>query len=163
MTIAYIGLGSNLGERAQNISTALKLLNHPPAVQLLRLAPLYSTAPVGDTEQGWFLNTVAELKTTLAPLELLKTLLAVENQMGRVRTRRWGPRNIDLDLLLYGNITMDSPELTLPHPRITERAFVMVPLADLNPTLMMPGNGTAAQLAKQLRSEQQITPYPKGE
>lgn len=163
MTIAYIGLGSNLGERQANITTALKLLHYPPAVQVLRVAPLYSTAPVGDTDQDWFLNTVAEVKTLLSPLELLKTLLAIENQLGRIRTRRWGPRNIDLDLLLYGNTTMDTTQLTLPHPRMTERAFVMVPLADLNPTLMMPGNIAVGKLAAKLRVEQQIIPYPKGD
>jgi len=163
MTIAYIGLGSNIGERQQNITTALKLLHYPPTVQVLRVAPLYSTAPVGDTDQDWFLNTVAEVKTSISPLELLKALLAIENQLGRVRTRRWGPRNIDLDLLLYGSTTMDTAELTLPHPRMTERAFVMVPLADLNPVLMMPGNITASQLAESLRNAQQITPYPKGD
>jgi 2-amino-4-hydroxy-6-hydroxymethyldihydropteridine diphosphokinase len=118
---------------------------------------------VGDTDQDWFLNTVAEVKTSISPLELLKALLAIENQLGRVRTRRWGPRNIDLDLLLYGSTTMDTAELTLPHPRMTERAFVMVPLADLNPVLMMPGNITASQLAESLRNAQQITPYPKGD
>lgn len=163
MAIAYIGLGSNLGERQANITAALKLLHDPPAVQVLRGAPLYSSAPVGDTDQDWFLNTVAEVKTSLSPLELLKTLLAIENQLGRIRTRRWGPRNIDLDLLLYGGTTMDTAELTLPHPRMTERAFVMVPLADLNPVLMMPGNITAGKLAEKLRANQQITPFLKGE
>lgn len=159
MTTAYIGLGSNLPGRRKTIAAALKLLHHPPTVHLLRVAPLYSTAPVGDTKQDWFLNTVAEIKTTLSPMELLKTLLAIENQLGRVRTRRWGPRNIDLDLLLYNNITIATAELTLPHPRMIERAFVMVPLADLNPKLMMPGNVTANELANQLRANQQITPF----
>lgn len=155
MITAYIGIGSNVGKRRHYIDSALKILHHPPCLQVVKVAPLYSTAPVGYTEQGWFLNTVAQVVTTLPPLELLQTLLATEEQLGRVRTVRWGPRTIDLDLLMYGDVTMDTLELTLPHPRMAERAFVMVPLADLNPALKL-REQTVDQWAQQLRKHQQI-------
>ncbi|MCL2766796.1 MAG: 2-amino-4-hydroxy-6-hydroxymethyldihydropteridine diphosphokinase, partial [Peptococcaceae bacterium] len=124
--VVYIGLGSNIGDKKANIERALALLAAMPEINVLEIAPFYRTAPQGYTEQDWFINTVAKLETTLPPPELLDLLLALENKIGRVRQERWGPRIIDLDLLLYGNVIMDSQKLTLPHPRMHKRAFVMV-------------------------------------
>jgi len=154
--IAYVGLGSNMGDKRANLSRALDLLAIAPGIELLRTAPCYATAPVGYTQQDWFLNTVTELETQLPPLELLRLLLGLEEEMGRVRLVTWGPRIIDLDLLLYGQTTLESPELTLPHPRMHQRAFVLVPLADLAPKLEILGLGRALDLAVQLRAEQKV-------
>jgi len=128
---AYIALGSNLGDREALLLEALRLLHAHPAVAVARVSAIYETDPVGMTDQPAFLNMAAALRTTLEPLPLLRELLAVENRLGRVRDVRWGPRTIDLDLLLYGGRTLDSEELTLPHPRMMERAFVLVPLRDV--------------------------------
>lgn len=154
--IAYIGLGSNLGDKEANIKKALALLAASPGVRVKRVASFYRTAPVGYTDQGWFTNTVAELETSLQPHELLSLLLDIEKRIGRVRTIRWGPRTVDLDLLLFGSEEMNSPDLVLPHPRMGERAFVMAPLAELDPDIMIAGWGTAKELAERLKKEQQI-------
>ena len=114
-----------------------------------QVSSLYKTAPVGMTEQPDFLNAVVEIQTTLPALELLGVLLHIEKKMGRVRTIRWGPRVIDLDLLLYGEQQIALPNLTVPHPRLRERAFVLVPLAEIAPGLVLPGDGrTAAEIAE---------------
>lgn len=112
-----------------------------PALEVVRASSLYETAPVGRTDQPDFLNAVALLRTSLPPRDLLDALLHVENRMGRVRTLRWGPRVIDLDLLLYGDAQVETPGLTIPHPRLRERAFVLVPLAEIAPDLRLPGDG----------------------
>lgn len=143
---AYIGLGSNMGDKRASILAALELLGKTPGIALLRTAPLYRTAPVGYTEQEWFVNTVAEIDTTLSPRELLAACLEIERRLGRVRSMRWGPRVIDLDLLLYGELVVDEPDLVVPHPRMHERAFVLVPLADLAPDLAVPGRGKVKDL-----------------
>lgn len=154
--VSYIGLGSNLGNREANIKMALELLHHPPVVVVKRVAPFYLTAPVGFTGQAEFLNTVAEVETTIQPAELLRLLLSIEVELGRERTVRWGPRTIDLDLLLYGCLKINEPDLIVPHPRLHERAFVLVPLADLAPALELPGRGKVAVLAVRLAEEQEI-------
>ncbi|MCL5289902.1 MAG: 2-amino-4-hydroxy-6-hydroxymethyldihydropteridine diphosphokinase [Firmicutes bacterium] len=154
--VSYIGLGSNLGNREANIKKALELLHHPPAAVVKRVAPFYRTAPVGFTGQAEFLNTVAEVDTTIQPAELLRLLLSIEVELGRERTVRWGPRTIDLDLLLYGCLQINEPDLIVPHPRLHERAFVLVPLADLAPALVLPGRGKVAVLAVRLAEEQEI-------
>jgi 2-amino-4-hydroxy-6-hydroxymethyldihydropteridine diphosphokinase len=156
MTVtAYIGLGSNIGDERSNLAKALELLQAVPGVALVKTASYYRSAPLGRTDQDWYLNTVAEVKTSLEPQQLLEALLDIEIRLGRVRTVRWGPRIIDLDLLLWDGVRISSPELILPHPRMTERAFVMVPLAELAPDLVLEGK-TAAALAKKLASEQLI-------
>jgi 2-amino-4-hydroxy-6-hydroxymethyldihydropteridine diphosphokinase len=142
--IAYIGLGTNLGDRLGNIQTALQKLADLPTIKLMRVSSLYETAPVGVTEQPDFLNVVAAARTSLAPQALLDALLHIENQMGRVRTERWGPRVIDMDLLLYGADQVALPGLTVPHPRLRERAFVVIPLAEIAPDLALPGDGKKA-------------------
>ncbi|MBE3588464.1 MAG: 2-amino-4-hydroxy-6-hydroxymethyldihydropteridine diphosphokinase [Thermoanaerobacteraceae bacterium] len=144
--VAYIGLGSNMGGKKANLKAALELLGRVPGVRLLRVAPFYRTDPVGYTDQDWFVNTVAEVETTLSPRELLAACLDIENRLGRVRDIRWGPRVIDLDLLLYNGQVIDEPGLVVPHPRMHERAFVVVPLADLVPELVIPGRGKVSKL-----------------
>lgn len=128
---AYIALGSNVGDREELLRDALDLLDSHPGIAVVRASAVYETAPVGYTDQPAFLNMAAAVRTSLAPLELLRAMLAMEQQLGRTRDIRWGPRTIDLDLLLYGDIAMDIEELTLPHPRMMERAFVLVPLGDV--------------------------------
>jgi len=162
VTTAYIGLGSNLGDRRSYIRKALRLLNDIPGIKVRRVAPIYHTAPMGFTHQDWFFNTVAEIETTLSPDALLAALLAVEARLGRVRTQRWGPRTIDLDILLYGDLKLDTPDLTVPHPRLTERAFAVVPLADLAPELVLPGDVRAQDLAAALAAGQQIARVEEG-
>jgi 2-amino-4-hydroxy-6-hydroxymethyldihydropteridine diphosphokinase len=136
MTRAYVGLGANLGDREATIRAALEALPGLVGVSKLR-----ETDPVGVVDQPPFLNAAAVLETELAPRELLDTLLAVERELGRERRERWGPRTIDLDLLLYGAETIDEPGLTVPHPRLHERRFALEPLLDLDPELAIPGRG----------------------
>ena len=145
MTIAYVGLGANLGDREGTIRAAVAQL---PG--LVAVSPLRETDPVGVTDQPQFLNGVAALETELAPRALLDVLLAVERRLGRERKERWGPRTIDLDLLLYGDEVIDEDGLTVPHPRLRERRFVLEPLADLAPTLVVPGLGGVEELLAEL-------------
>ena len=151
--IAYLGIGTNLGDRQANVKEALRKLDELPTINLVRVSSLYETAPVGLTDQPEFLNLVAAVRTSLAPPALLDALLNIENQMGRVRTERWGPRVIDLDLLLYGSEQVDLPQLTVPHPRLRERAFVLVPLAEIAPELRLPEDGKRAADLAELFSE----------
>ena len=145
MTLAYVGLGANLGDREGTIRAAVANLPGVAAVSTLR-----ETDPVGFTDQPRFLNGVAALETELAPRELLDVLLAVERRLGRERGKRWGPRTIDLDLLLYGDEVIDETGLTIPHPRLHERRFVLEPLADLAPKLVVPGRGRLEDLLAEL-------------
>lgn len=128
---AFIGAGSNLGDREGNILQALEHLRSTEGVRRADLSPLYETAPVGVTDQPDFLNAVIGIETALPPETLLEKCLEIERSMGRVRRERWGPRLIDLDLLLYEDETRESAALTLPHPRFRERPFVTTPLRDL--------------------------------
>lgn len=148
----YVGLGSNLGDREANLCQALKQLSSHPRIAVIRVSPWYETAPVGVTDQGWFLNAVAELTTSLDPRELLEEILRVEAALGRVRTRRWGPRAVDLDLLLYQDQKLEEPGLEVPHPRLEERVFVIKPLSDLAPDLRLPSGITAKERLASLPS-----------
>lgn len=130
-----LGLGSNMGEREQNLQQALQLLEADGKVKIAKLSSIYETAPFGVTEQADFLNMVVRVETSLAPSELLAKCLEVEQVMGRIRTRRWGPRVIDIDLLIYDDVKMTSETLTLPHPGMINRAFVLIPLRDVAPSL----------------------------
>lgn len=144
---AWIGLGSNLGNPLRKVDEALERIESHPDVTRLRCSSFYRTPPWGDTDQGDFINAVVEIETGLLPLALLRQLQAIENQMGRQRDqRRWGPRVIDLDLLLYGNRLIQSENLQIPHPRLHERAFVLVPLGELDDTLTIPGHGKVREL-----------------
>jgi len=148
MTLAYIGLGSNLGDRESLIRRAAELIG------ATRLSEVRETEPWGYTHQPRFLNAVAEIETELSPRRLLDYLLDVEARLGRERIGpKWGPRTIDLDLLLYGDETVDEPGLVVPHPRLLEREFVLEPLADLVPWLKIPGNGTVHDALAGLQSE----------
>ncbi|RJX21488.1 MAG: 2-amino-4-hydroxy-6-hydroxymethyldihydropteridine diphosphokinase [Ammonifex sp.] len=153
---AYIGLGSNLGDREENLRCAVRLLQDPGSIKMKRLAPLYRTAPLGEIDQPEFLNTVAEVATRLSPHQLAARLFQIEDELGRVRERHWGPRVVDLDLLLYDDLVLNEPDLVVPHPRLTERAFVVAPLAVLAPDMPLPGGFTASELAVALRKKQSI-------
>lgn len=137
MSFAYIALGSNLGDKEKNLRRALLLLTQQ-GVEVVRVSSFLSTEPYGVTDQPQFLNAVACVRTSLAPLALLDVLLATELAMGRVRLRHWGERNIDLDLLLYEDVVLDTPRLRLPHPDMQNRDFVLLPLAEIAPELKHP-------------------------
>jgi len=138
---AWIGLGSNLGEREAMIRQALEALSAMPDTELLRASSLYDSEPVGEADQPNFLNAVAQVDTDLSARQVLWNLLLIEKRLGRERTRRWGPRSIDLDLLLYGDEVIEEDDLRVPHPEMHRRAFVLVPLVELDPTLVHPGTG----------------------
>ncbi|HYM80631.1 MAG TPA: 2-amino-4-hydroxy-6-hydroxymethyldihydropteridine diphosphokinase [Candidatus Limnocylindria bacterium] len=138
---AFVGLGSNLGEREQLLRAALDALGHLPGTRLVRASSLYDTEPVGEVDQPNFLNAVAQIDTELTARQLLWNLLLIERRLGRVRTQKWGPRTIDLDLLLYGTLVVDEPDLKVPHPELTRRSFVLVPLVELDPLLAHPVTG----------------------
>jgi 2-amino-4-hydroxy-6-hydroxymethyldihydropteridine diphosphokinase len=140
MTRAYVGLGANLGDREQNLRRAVELLAAEPGIELVAVSSFRETDPVGYLDQPRFLNGACTVETDLTASELLERLLAVERALGRERGTgpRWGPRTIDLDLLLYGEETIDEPGLTVPHPRLTERSFALEPLVELAPGLRLP-------------------------
>lgn len=132
---AYVALGANLGDAAGTLRKALNVLGNTPCIRLVKASSLYQTAPI-DSSGPDYLNAVAEVSTTLTAPGLLRALQAIENAAGRERPYRNAPRTLDLDLLLYGSARIDSPELTVPHPRMWERAFVLVPLAEMAPDLV---------------------------
>jgi len=138
MSKTYISLGSNLGNREKNIQSAIKLISCTPSITIVNLSPIYETEPVGFKEQNWFLNAVIELETTLLPQKLLVVLKEIEAKLGKKIERKWGPRTIDLDILLYDDIILDLPDLQIPHKLMHERRFVLVPLAQLSPNLIHP-------------------------
>jgi 2-amino-4-hydroxy-6-hydroxymethyldihydropteridine diphosphokinase len=145
---AYIGVGANLGERERTIRLAIEMLAAQPGIELAGVSPLRETEPWGPVEQPPYLNGALALDTELGPRDLLEVLLAVEQRLGRDRSTevRFGPRTLDLDLLVHGGLVRDEPGLTLPHPRLHERRFALEPLADLDPGLVIPGRGTVAEL-----------------
>ncbi|HEY8393171.1 MAG TPA: 2-amino-4-hydroxy-6-hydroxymethyldihydropteridine diphosphokinase [Thermaerobacter sp.] len=146
---AFLGLGANLGDRAARLRWAVRELDQHPALRVVATASLYGSKPVGVTDQPDFLNTVVEVRTSLPPLDLLRYALELERRAGRVRTRRWGPRTLDIDLLWYdGRVIRHEPELVVPHPRVAERAFVLVPWAEIAPRVVVPGLGTVAELCR---------------
>jgi 2-amino-4-hydroxy-6-hydroxymethyldihydropteridine diphosphokinase len=147
---AFVGLGANLGDREGAIRSALELLAARDGVEVVAVSTLRDTAPVGRVDQPRFLNGAAELETTLPPRDLLEALFDVERELGRERRERWGPRAIDLDLLLYGAEQVDEPELTVPHPRLHVRGFVLEPLAELDAELDVPGRGRVTDLLARL-------------
>jgi len=150
---AYVGLGANLGDRAATLRRAIELLAERPEITVVVVSSFRETDPVGFLAQPRFLNAAVALDTSLTPAALLATLLEVEQELGRVRTgQRYGPRTVDLDLLLLDDLTVAEPGLELPHPRLHERAFALEPLAELDPSLVVPGHGTVQQLLLQLQS-----------
>jgi 2-amino-4-hydroxy-6-hydroxymethyldihydropteridine diphosphokinase len=147
VTRAYVGLGANLGDREAAILDAAERLG------AVRLSTIRETEPWGYVDQPPFLNAVAEVDTDLSPRELLDRLLGIERSLGRLRLGpRWGPRTIDLDLLLYGDAVVDEPGLVVPHPRLHERLFVLEPLNELDPALKIPGKGAVSTLLAAIQS-----------
>ena len=146
---AYVGLGSNLGDREATIRRAVELLDERAGIDVVAVSTLRETEPVGYEDQPRFLNGAAALEVDFTARGLLDELLAVERELGRDRSQesRWGPRTIDLDLLLYGEETVDEPGLTVPHPRLAERLFVLEPLYELAPELTLPDGRTVRDLA----------------
>lgn len=144
--LAYVGLGSNLDTPLDQLDAALQRLSQIRDTGLLRVSRYFRTRPWGREDQPDFVNAVAELSTTLSPVELLDALIGIEQAQGRIRIERWGPRTLDLDLLLYDSQSLESPRLQLPHPRMHERAFVLAPLADLEPELRIGTHGTVREL-----------------
>ncbi len=151
---AYLGLGSNLGNREDNLDMALKLLSQ--RMKVGRVSSIYDTEPVGNTDQPRFLNIACEVFTHLAPEGLLALAKGIEGKMGR-RGKSGEPRTIDIDILLYGDTVMETPDLVIPHPGMTERSFVLVPLAEVAPDLVHPVSGkTIAEMKKAIKEEQGV-------
>ncbi len=137
MKEVYLGLGSNVGEREQNLKQAVKLINDFSATEVVDLSSVYETEPWGYTDQREFLNLCLLIQTELAPYDLLASCQQVEEELDRKRELKWGPRTIDVDILVYDQLTLRAPDLILPHPQLTERAFVLVPLVELAPSLVV--------------------------
>jgi len=135
---AYISLGSNIGNRIEYLHEAVKMLDGEEKINVVSVSSIYETDPVGYVEQDSFLNIVLEICTSLSPFDLLNICQSIENELGRKRIIRWGPRTIDLDILLYNHENIESEKLNIPHPRIEERAFVMIPLLEIAPKIQLP-------------------------
>lgn len=152
---ATIGLGSNIGDKAANIDTAIAMLTRDGDVRLVKQSRKYRSAPWGVTDQDWFVNAAISVATELSPLELLRRCQQVENEMGRVRKQRWGPRLIDVDVLTYRDEMIGTADLTVPHPLIAERSFVLLPLRDVAPDVRIKG-ATLDQLIAALSADDTI-------
>ena len=150
MTEAFVGIGSNLDDREGYLRRAIELLAAEDGIEVAAVSTLRETEPVGPVPQGPFLNGAVQLETELAPRDLLGRMLAIEERLGRVRVERFGPRTIDLDLLVYGDEVIDEPGLTVPHPRLHERRFALEPLAELAAGLVVPGLGPVSALLAEL-------------
>ncbi|RAK16536.1 2-amino-4-hydroxy-6-hydroxymethyldihydropteridine diphosphokinase [Anoxybacillus vitaminiphilus] len=137
---AYIALGSNIGNRLQYLHDAVKKLDEHEQISVVDTSSIYETEPVGYIEQDYFLNMVVRVKTALSPFALLEVTRKIEDDFGRKRVIRWGPRTLDLDILLYNQENIETEQLIIPHPRMLERAFVLVPLLELNPNIYIPNN-----------------------
>jgi 2-amino-4-hydroxy-6-hydroxymethyldihydropteridine diphosphokinase len=138
MTRAFIGMGANVGDRLQFLQRAVKRLGETIGVQVTDVSSVYETEPVGPAAQAWFLNAVAVVDTSLSAATLLRQTQAIERALGRETTYRWGPRTIDLDILLYGNTQLRTATLVIPHAELCHRAFVMIPLLELDPDIVLP-------------------------
>jgi len=159
--LTYIGIGSNQGDALSNCRKAIQAIAADPRNRLVQCAPFYRTEPVGEKDQDWFINGVIALETSMPPRDLLHFLLTVEKSLGRFRRERWGPRIIDLDLLFYGNVISEDEELRIPHPRLHERRFVLVPLKDIAPDWEHPLlHQTIAEILGSLKKEEIVLPLP---
>ncbi|MGA1839365.1 MAG: 2-amino-4-hydroxy-6-hydroxymethyldihydropteridine diphosphokinase [bacterium] len=138
---SYLGIGSNLGNRIKNLEIAAAALSRHPHIKINSFSSFYETEPVGYKKQGWFINQVIQIETSLSPLDLLKAIQKIEDDMGRKRVVKWGPRTIDIDILLYADLLIVHSSLTIPHPHLTKRRFVLVPLAEIAPSLIHPSLG----------------------
>lgn len=153
MVLCYIGLGANLNDPQQQLELALLALAQLPNSRLLRVSSMYGSKPLGPQDQPDYHNAVAEITTSLSPLELLDALQAQEQQQGRIKRRHWGERCIDLDILLYGNDIIQHPRLNIPHLELKKRSFVVVPLHELIPTLTLPDGDKLAELQPEFNGE----------
>jgi len=144
-TSAYVALGTNLGDRLEQLRAAVRLLAETDGVDVVRSSRVFETEPVGPPQPA-YLNAVIEVRTTLAPRELLEAAQAVENSLGRERAERWGPRTIDVDILTFDDRAVDEPGLEIPHPRMHERGFVLVPLGELDHDPMLPGGRRLSEI-----------------
>lgn len=149
-TIVYVGLGSNLADPVSQVQRAYHALGKVADDATLQLSPLYASKAVGPAGQPDYINAVARLKTKLSPIQLLNALQNIELQQQRVRAEHWGPRTIDLDILLYGNVVISTPRLSVPHAYLTSRNFVLAPMLDLNPELCLPDQTPVARLLAEL-------------
>lgn len=159
MVAAYLGLGSNVGDRLGNLQQAVDLLADADGVTVRRSSRVYETDPVGGPPQPDYLNAVIEIETQLSPRELLRTCMGVEVQLGRVRDERWGPRTIDVDVLTYGVERVAEPDLVVPHPRMHERGFVLIPLSELQAEPPLPGGGRLADFRLDAGSVLGVRPF----
>lgn len=159
MVTVYLGLGSNVGDRAAYLRRAIVLLDKHPLIQVRQVSPFYETEPLEYPDQAWFVNAVAEVDTQLAPMALLDALQGIEKQLQRQRTMRWGPRTIDLDILLYADQLVAEARLQIPHIRMQDRAFVLVPFVDIAPELQHPVlNSTMRELLDQVIHSTEVRP-----
>jgi 2-amino-4-hydroxy-6-hydroxymethyldihydropteridine diphosphokinase len=152
LTVAVLGLGGNIGDTRSLMAAAIERLASNPEIELQAVSALYHTPPWGKTDQPPFLNAAVKIETQLSPAALLKRVLGVEQELGRERAERWGPRTIDIDILLYGTIAVDEPGLRIPHPRLKERAFALAPLVDILPDAEVSGRPATAWLAESDRA-----------
>jgi 2-amino-4-hydroxy-6-hydroxymethyldihydropteridine diphosphokinase len=160
--LVFIGIGSNLGDKVGNCRRAVEVILADGRNRTVQCSPLYQTEPVGEKEQDWFINGVSCMETSMEPAELLEFLLGIEKMMGRVRRERWGPRVIDLDILIFGQEVINKEGLQIPHPRLHERRFVLVPLRDIAPDLMHPLLGkTISQILAELPGGEKVLPLPQ--
>lgn len=157
--IAFLGMGSNIGDRFAQIEQAVRFLEDSCAIEVNKLSSVYETEPVGYLDQPKFLNLVCQIQTTLTPHQLLRLVQSIEQQLKRKRTIRWGPRTIDIDILLFGNQIIHDPDLIIPHPRMLQRSFVMIPLAELDPDRMIPGTTKTVVQWRQMLSDQSVSLY----
>ena len=159
---AYIGIGSNLGTPDKNCEEAIEKISTNGGIKIVSKSLLYQTTPVGHIKQDWFVNSVIKIDTQLSPKELLSALLNIESEMGRVRREKWGPRVIDLDLLLYDNLILNQEGITLPHPEIQKRKFVLVPLNEIEENLIHPiQKKTVKTLLHELSDDAEVKKLPK--
>jgi 2-amino-4-hydroxy-6-hydroxymethyldihydropteridine diphosphokinase len=159
-TTAYIGIGSNLGDKVKNCRDAIHQLHTTPGIEVSKTSSLYFTEPVGYENQDWFINCVVEVKTFLPPQEVFLRCKEIEKKMGRAYLIKWGPRIIDLDLLFYNHLILKEPDLEIPHPRLHERGFVVIPLAELNPTWTHPVlKKTMSELKQELKDLHEVKLY----
>ena len=157
MATAYVGLGSNLGDRAGNIRRALDMLDRSDDLSVLAISSLYETEPEGYEDQNWFVNAAAQIKAALSPGELLELFKEIERTIGRKESVRWGPREIDLDLLFYDQLCFESPDVTIPHPRMHQRKFVLAPLAEIAAEVLHPILGkTVETLLAELQTSKSV-------
>ena len=159
LKVGYLGLGTNRGQRAVLLKQAVTNLNRANGVEVSRVSPYYETEPVGPPDQEWYLNAVAEVQVSIPPRALLAVCKDIERAMGRRQGVRWGPRPIDIDILLLGDCHMAGPDLTIPHLQLEMRAFVLVPFAALSPDLLLPSGRTVVEALARLNDAHGVIPY----